>query len=255
MITNSGRTAIGTALAEGLVGSVAIGIGVSDASVEDTHLDFETYRAEVRARAYDPISQSVIYSATIPSDISTKISEIGLFSATPGDIYGGFVSTFSEDAEDWTAGTWTEDNIRYGTTGLTVSQQTASTQSTVRQALVEARNSDIVQVAYHGTGGNVEIRLTGTDEDYFSMTFPVGNGYNVVSKKISELVPTGVPSVQAVSGITVIHSGTGNITLDAIRVTSDISGDNLIHRQKLAEVKSKAEGIPMDVDIPIEVTV
>lgn len=252
MITVSGDAAIGQLLADGLGAYIAVGSGTSSPSVNDERLEFEVYRVPVRSRSYDPDTKVVTYTATFPDSVELVVNEVGLLGSTYSTIPGGFVAMFDQGSEEWSGGTWTNQNIRVGEEGLNISGGTASSTGATRVALATTGKSDIVQVAYFGSGGDVEMRLTNTDTDYFSATFAAGNGLGVFSIPVHQMTAVGDPEIVSVAGVTVIHSGEGSVTMDAIKIAQVVGEDDLIIRQRFTPGHRKVAGMPLDIEVPIQ---
>lgn len=252
MITVSGDVAIGRLLSESLGSYIAVGCGTGTPSPNDERLDFEVYRAPIRSRSYDPTTKTVVYAATIPDSIALTVNEVGLMFANHSILPGGFIAMFDQDAEEWSAGEWVSTNVRVGVEGLNISGDTAVTTGATRVALTTTGKSDLIQVAYFGAGGQAEVRLTNTDTDYFSMTFPTANGFGVYNIPIHELAIVGDPEIVSVQGVTVIHSGSGSVTMDSIRVTPTAFDEDLILRQRFAPGHKKVPGMPLDIEVPIQ---
>ena len=90
MITKFGKRFITSYLANGLnfnQKDIAIGIGSTAATVNDTDLEFEFYRTGVSLGSIDiqtntstgQTTYAVVYKATLPTDAEGIISEIGIF--------------------------------------------------------------------------------------------------------------------------------------------------------------------------------
>lgn len=251
MITNEGKVMFGEALAAGVGGFIAIGVSQTAPTADDVALGFEVIRVPVRTAEYDVAGGRVVYSATVPEHLGLKIGEVGLVSTASSSQSSGIVTSFDPSFEDWSTGTWVTDNVRVGSEGLRLSGQTSASFGALRESLLDVRAADTVQVAYHGAGGDVEVRLVNTDDDYFSFTFPAGTGYNVRSIPVRDLTAVGEPNISSTSGVVVIHSGTGSVTMDAIRVNSPGEAESLAVRQRFTQLYTKTEGMPLDIDIPV----
>lgn len=252
MITTGGSAAIGNTIAQMLSANIAVGVGESTPAVGDTGLDFEVYRGPVRVRSYDATTKRVVLAATIPEDIDVSISEIGLF--TGESEAGGIVTSFDSMMEQWDVSTWTDLNNRVGGSALEVSMTTANLDSTGSVALSNIQQSDMFQVAYHGAGGAVEVRIKNTDEDYYMFNFTPQTGYNIASTPVSALTKVGSPDLASSNGVSVTHSGSGSVTMDAIKIDSATDGDTLIARQVITPVK-KVPGRPLDIEIALVINV
>lgn len=250
MILESGKDAIGMTLARSLMPYAVIGVGSSAVSASDTQLDFEVLRVPTRAANYDAATKTITYTATIPAELELSLSEIGLVSLISGNTSSGIITTFDETVEQWTGGSWVTNGVRIGSTGLNVSAATVKTLDQ-RPMSVELTNGDTLQVAYYGAGGSVEVRLNNTDADYLSFSFTPTAGHNVASTPISAMTRTGDVNLASINGITVVHSGSGSVTMDGIKVSAPVGDDVLIVRQKLAANYSKIAGMPLDIEIPV----
>jgi hypothetical protein len=254
MITAAGENAIGAALAYNLGTHIAVGVGSTAPTLNDKQLNFEVARAEVRTRSYDPTTNALIFTATLPDHLDIFINEVALLSTPFGNPTGGIVTKFDQSLEDWTGGTFTTNNVRVGATGLTVALGTASTSAGTRVALTESAQSDIFQVAFFGAGGTVEVRLTNSTTDYHAFTFPATAGYNVVSVPVHTMTKTGTPDLASANGVTIVHSDSGSVTMDAIRISSEQATDTIVVRQTFAPAQRKVAGMPLDIEIPLGVT-
>lgn len=251
MITSEGRTESGRVLANYLGSHVAVGIGSTAPSATDTSLVFEVFRAPVRSRAYDPNTKRVVITATIPDHLELYVAEIGLVNSA--DSGGGLVTTFDSNSEEWVGGSWTSTGIRVGADGLNLSASSATTAAGSRNALSNYRSSDVIQVAYYGEGGTVQVSFENTAADYHHFSFTANTGYNVYSIPVSSLTKVGSPDLSSSTGVTVTHSGTGSVTMDAIRVNSISEEESLIVRQVMGAARRKVAGMPMDIEIPFVV--
>lgn len=252
MITTAGSAAVGRLLADGLAGYIAVGSGTAVPTVDDERLEFEVYRAPIRSRSYDPNTRTIVYTATVPDDVALTVNEVALVGSSYSTLPGGFIANFDSGSEEWDGGNWVEENIRVGDEGLNIAASTASSTGATRVALSSTGKSDSVQVAYFGAGGNVEVRLTNTDTDYFSMTFPAGSGHGVFTIPIHALTVVGEPEIISVNGVTVIHTGAGSVTMDAIKVTPMIADEDIVVRQRFTPGRKKIAGMPMDIEVPLQ---
>ena len=108
MITKFGKRFITSYLANGLNFSkkdIAIGIGSTAASVNDTDLEFEFYRSGVFLGSSDiqtntgtgVTTYSVVYKTTLPTDVEGVIYEMGLFPSVDiknTDYSSNYISSF-----------------------------------------------------------------------------------------------------------------------------------------------------------------
>lgn len=239
-------------LATSMNAFISVGIGSAAPAPTDNKLGFEVARAEITNSSYDAATRTVMYKATLPSDAEFSMSEVALVASGSTATSGGLLTAFDQTIEEWTGGTWSESNILIGSTGLNVALGTASRLNPEGRTM-PLRNSDTVQVAYFGAGGNVEIRLGNTATDYLSFTFTAQTGHNVSQKVVREMTRTGEVSLESINTITIIHSGSGSVTMDAIRVTPEADEETLVVRQKLGTSYRKVAGMPLDIEIPLVV--
>jgi len=114
MITKFGKRFITSYLANGLnfnKKDLAIGIGSTAVTANDTDLEFEFYRSGVFLGSTDiqtnpstgQTTYAVVYKTTLPTDVEGVISEIGLFPTTTlssTDYSSRYISSF-EDVTLW----------------------------------------------------------------------------------------------------------------------------------------------------------
>lgn len=251
MITNAGSGAIGRTLSEGLGGYIAIGVGNSAPQADGERLDFEVYRTEIRSRSYDATTKTIIYAATLPDSVEAFISEVAILTSPENTSAGGLIAVFDPTSEDWSTGEWVQTDIRVGEDGLKLANQVAATKGATRVSLATTGQADLVQIAYVGTGGNVEVMLMNTDEDYFSVSFSATLGYNVHTVPMHEMTVFGTPDINSVSGVAVSHSGVGSVVMDAIKVTPIQENESMLLRQLFSTPHRKASGMPLDIEIPV----
>lgn len=250
MITTSGDQTIGTLIATQLGGFVAIGVGGSVPNVNDEELDFEVLRLPIRSRTYDANTRTVTYTSTVPENMELVIAEVGIVSAPAITPSSGMITAFSED-EMWTGGTQTTVNSRVGGSGLNIALETVSSIESNKSALSDIKLTDQIQVAYHGAGGSVEVRFENTPTDYYGFTFTPAAGYNVYKIPVGQMTKVGGPDLSGALGVTIIHSGSGSVTMDAIRINSKIDDERLLVRQRFVTPYTKIEGMPLDIEIPV----
>lgn len=251
MITDSGSNAIGRLLADGLGAYIAVGVGTSTPASDNESLDFEVYRAPVRARSFDAATRTVIYAATIPDSLTMQISEVGLLTSSANTDASGMVTEFNDELEVWEGGEFVSEGVRVSGTGLRLAVGETFTEAAGRLAFQSARLSDTMQVAYVGAGGQVEVRFENGPDDYHSLKFTPLTGYNVASVQIRSLDKVGSPDLNSSTGIRVLHTGTGNVIMDAIRVKSITEDESLLVRQRFPQAYTKVEGMPLDIEVPV----
>lgn len=252
MITDVGSLIVGRTLADNLGTHIAVGVGESVPSVGDTGLDFEVFRMPVRVRSYDPQSNTVVLAATMPESLDVVVSEVALLQSSSNAGSFGILENFSETSE-WVNGSHETANMRIGGGGLRVSQEEASVSENSFGASSDLQNSGSVEVAYFGEGGDVEVRLKTGSTDYYSFSFTAEAGYNVYSVPVYNLAVTGEPMLNSINSMSVTHSGTGAVVLDAIRAKADYDDESVIIRQVFNQPFQKIEGMPTDVEISVVV--
>lgn len=234
MITTAGRLHIKKYLAEivpHIAQSIALGIGTSPESVEQTTLDFEVIRADITNISYDFTTDRIIYKATIPPSFVGTIYEAALFSQSSNTLAQGFGSTMItafDTGELWTGSFAT--GTRYGADGLSLTPAASSTVTNTLSGLSRdfSGYSDNDQFSFAFNVGNANTSTLSfmfmTDSSNY-YTFALGAqtaGYKITKVNKSTATVTGTPTWEFITQIQVTATsgsgGASSILLDAIRI-------------------------------------
>lgn len=289
MITKFGKRFITSYLANGLSFNkkdLAIGIGSTAATVNDTDLNFEFYRSGVFLGSTDiqtnpstgQTTYAVVYKTTLPTDVEGVISEIGLFPTTTlsnTDYSSRYISSF----EDPTM--WTDAN---GDQPTTVNSPTPQIGSSYFSITAQANQRNYYQISTsfdmsgYGVNDTISIAFNQTDlhldyvyvrfyssstaykEIRFAGTASIGN--KILTTSISNLLNSTYSSTDAVdfSSITTIEVGikaknsNSEALLDGLKINDDNTYNSqygLISRSVLTTPIVKQLGVEMDIEYKI----
>ena len=262
---------------------IALGIGSTPATANDTQLNFEFYRAEVNVSSVDiQTSQTtgqstygVVYKTTIPVDVSGIINEIGLFpSITLGttDFASRSISSF-EDNQSWVdiSGSYpslvTVSSPRIGPYYMSI--QAASSQSKnyfydFNLDISGYSANDSMTMAYYQSDLNLDyvfLRTYDSNNNYYEIRYPAENtiGYKVNPLNLSSLYSSGfasgVPDQTSIVKISVgakaKSSGATTVLLDGLRINDEDAfrvDYGMISRSVLTNVITKTLGKQMDIE-------
>jgi hypothetical protein len=286
LITKFGKRYITQALA-GLNGNdkkdIAIGIGTTAPSVNDTQLKFEFYRSQANTQSIDiqtstvdgSTSYGVIYKTTLPTDASGVINEVGLFpSITFGttDYQSKIISTF-ENRTEWfdsegNLPTLAVDPVPpIGSSWMTV----ASVAGAIKEYsyntfldLIGYGSNDSLTLAYRQTDSNLDytfIRLYSSDVDYYEIRFDAtspGNKLNSITLKDvydnTYGFNAGSPSKEIIKisvGVKANGTSSSTVLFDGLRINDEDSfrmDYGLISRSVLSNPQTKTLGKQMDIE-------
>ena len=187
MILTNGKRAIGNTLSNALGTHIAIGIGGTLPTVADQYLEFEVWRGEINARAFDPDTNTVHWKTTIPAEFEGSVVEVALIAADLNEVHSMLITTAVEDVESWTGGTWTTEGIRMGPTGINVAAGTA-TLTGMTTNLSSFSPKDYFQMAYNATvaGDTVTVTIYTDDANYITGNFTLSAGYHIAEQRIED---------------------------------------------------------------------
>lgn len=268
---------------------VAIGIGSTSASIDDTRLDFEWYRLPVSYGSTDiqtvngVTTYSVIYKTTLPQNIAGTISEIGLYPSSRVSINeydSKFISDFTDNL------TWTDelnqnpniesntDTTTYSKIGNSVLKMVAGTNDPTEYTNSESvlnlsgySTADSISLAYYKYDANllsIKLRLYTSDSDYYEYTItPLsGTGYKLqsdISLSTVLLNPVGSPNLSSISKIGFLITPTsGNATavgMDGFRINDEDTFDpefGIISRSILSTPIIKLAGRQIDLEYKLD---
>jgi hypothetical protein len=292
LITTAGKRAIVSFLAGAGAGwsdAIAIGAGTAAAVVGDSALQLEYDRQGTLAKAVvfnggGAGIHRVICKATIPSNVSGWINELGIFSQ-----YEGSSQTSSNtmlaglfDDEDWevySGGTWIDiatapdtSNSRVGANATTLTSGTTLTKYRVNLADTDYTlfgASDRLKFGAYlisGTLSAVTIKFYTDDSNYFAYTpttatfCSASTGvYTASSFLKSNWTATGSPTWSNISSMGVditATSGTVNVAFDAARFEDADSYDEsycLVSRSVLSPAIQKVAGTELDIEYYLDI--
>ena len=265
---------------------IAIGIGNTAASVNNTQLEFEFYRSAVSLGSIDiqtnsltgNSTYSVVYKTTIPADIVGTIYEVGLFpTATDGnsDYSSRFISTF-ENNLNWlddsgvVASTTTTPTPRIGNTWFSISATSnASNKYNLATTfdLSGYSQNDSLTLAFKQQDTNLDyvfIRFYSSASDYYEMRFAGDSSLlnkvstSVLSNLYSSGFTSGSPDATAINKISVgakaKSTGGTTVLLDGLRINDEDTFNtysSIISRSVLTTPITKSYGREIDVEYRI----
>jgi hypothetical protein len=231
---------------------IALGIGETSATVNDTRLEFETYRLPVIFGSTDiqtsegVTTYSVIYKTTLPVDVAGRITEVGLYPSTRSSIIN-FDSKFISDFNSYLE--WFDesglhpdvdsDYARIGNDLVLMQSNSGEAQEYISNVpgldISGYGVSDTFKLAYYKYDTNlnsIQIRFYSSDTDYyyFTPTVASGTGYKLSSDiLLSELITSGSPDKRSIVKIGVVLTPTGSTTtevgMDGLRVNDEDTFD------------------------------
>jgi hypothetical protein len=286
LITKFGKRYITQALA-GINGNdkkdIAVGVGSTSPTVNDTQLEFEFYRSQASMESIDiqtssvdgTTSYGVIYKTTLPTDAAGQINEVGLFpSVTFGttDYQSKIISTF-EDTTQWTdsssnTGVSVVDPIPpIGSSRMSVTS-TAGVEKeysyTSLLDLIGYGSNDSLTLAYRQSDNNLDyvfVRLYSSDVDYYEIRFDgtsIGNKLsNILLKDIYDNTygyNSGTPTQDVIKisvGAKANSATTSSVLFDGLRINDEDTfriDYGMISRSVLSTPQVKSLGKQMDIE-------
>lgn len=268
---------------------IAVGIGSSAPSANNTGLDFEFYRSQVNLSSVDIQTSpttglstyGVVYKTTLPVEIAGVISEIGLFpSITLGatDYASKSLSNFS-DYQQWTnddgsySNSVTDPTPRIGSNHLSLSATALNRNQYSANLEIDITGysaNDSLTVSYVQSDLNLDylfVRMYSSSTDYYEIRYPadLAIGNKIKSLTLNNLYSSGFESgtpdsssiIKISVGIKAKSSGTANVLLDGIRINDEDSfrtDYGLISRSVLTSPITKSIGRQMDIEYRLGLT-
>jgi hypothetical protein len=267
---------------------IAIGIGSSSATVNDTQLDFEFYRSAVNLSSVDiqtsPLTgvstYGVVYKTTIPVDVSGIINEMGLFPSTTfgtTDYASRSISSF-EDSKLWIDSVGASPSLvmtsspKIGAYYLSIDAASSQSKNYFYDFSLDISGysaNDSMTLAYYQSDLNLDyiyFRAYDSNNNYYEMRYPAENaiGYKVKSLKLNNLYSSGFTSgtpdqnsiVKISIGVKAKSSGATNVLLDGLRINDEDSFRSdygMISRSVLSpgNLITKSLGKQMDIEYRI----
>ena len=247
---------------------------ISDAN---SRLGFEFYRVPIRQGGIDidtttsPTTYTVIFSATLPTNISGKINEIGIYSGQSyaRHLYGSkFISNF-ELPYEWTPEpTLDQVNSRVLDSSLTFTSNSTSPREytyPLSDLDISGYNPlDTMCLCYKANDANlssIKVRLYSSDSDYIQFTFS-GHvvGDNIKSVFMSSGVTTGTFNSESVSKVGIIITPTAaqtSVSMDGLRINDEDTFDpeyGLIARSILDSTMIKVLGRESKIEFKLDLS-
>ena len=270
---------------------IALGIGSTSATENDTRLEFEFYRLPVSLGSINieddgvgGFTYSAIYKTTIPQDISGVISEIGLYPgqrASTNSYDSKFITSF-ENNYTWLDSSNNSPQLKANnTTDPFLSKigehmvQFDVAQSSSKEYINSIVNIDLsgysvndsLTLAYKKKDNNVtkiRVKLYSSDTQYYYADFTPtsGTGDKIQSISMSSVFsnisatapdPTNITKI----GIEVTASSGGATTVyfDGLRINDEDTFDpsyGLISRSLLSTPLQKPSGRPVDIEYKLK---
>jgi len=232
---------------------IAIGIGSTAASVNDTQLGFEFYRSPVTMSSIDIQTNSttgissygVVHKTTIPVDVVGVISEIGIFptvSLSSTDYASNSISTF-EDNQSWadSSGAFpsvlTTPTPKIGTYYLSMGAAASGTKQYFNNFNIDISGYsalDSLTIAYRQTDLNLDyvfVRMYDSNNNYYEIRYAgdvstgdkiklltlnnfYSSGYGVGAPDQTSIVKIGV-------GVKAKSSGSTAVLFDGLRINDE----------------------------------
>jgi len=259
---------------------MALGIATNaEYALSDTNsrLGFEFYRVPIRQGGIDvdtsvsPVKYTVIYSATIPTNIAGKINEIGIY---PGQSYSRnlydskFISNFELPYKWSPEPALDQTDYRVGDSSLIFTSNAAAAKEYTH--LLDSMDvsgynpSDTLSFSYKVNDANLsslKVRLYSSDTDYLQFTF-TGHavGYNVKSLLMSAGVSTGTFNAQSVIKLGIVVTPTSaqtSVSMDGLRINDEDTFDpeyGLIARSLLDSTMIKVIGREAAIEFKIDLS-
>ena len=235
--------------------SIALGVGSTSATVNDTQLGFEFYKSPVSMSSIDIQTSSstgistygVVYKTTLPVDVAGIINEVGLFpsvSLSSTDYASNSISTF-EDNQSWTdsvgvaATSVTTPFPKIGTSYLSIGSSSSQLKEYFYNFNIDISGYsalDSLTLAYYQSDTNLDyifVRTYDSNNNYYEIRFPgsVTAGYKINSLTLNNLYSSGFGSgtpdqssiVKVSVGTKAKASGATTVLFDGLRINDEDS--------------------------------
>ena len=259
---------------------MALGIATStEYALSDTNsrLGFEFYRVPIRQGGIDidtsvsPAKYTVIYSATIPTNLAGKINEIGIYSGQSysKNLYESkFISNFElpykwspEPALDQTDYRVGDSSLIFTSTGAAAKEYTYDLGDI---DLSGYNPSDTLSFSYKVNDANLsslKVRLYSSDTNYLQFTFTGHSvGYNIKNLNMSTGVSTGTFNAQSVVKLGIVVTPTSaqtSVSMDGLRINDEDTFDpeyGLIARSILDSTMIKVIGREAAIEFKLDLS-
>jgi len=259
---------------------IALGIANnSEYQLSDTNsrLGFEFYRIPARVGGIDidasvtPTKYTVIYSATIPTNVAGKINEIGLYPgirSSKNDFDSKFITDFQLPF-DWSPVPEVDDiNYRIGDSSLLFKSNGTQEREYVTPLTafdLSGYNSlDTICFSYKVNNqflSSIKVKFYSSDVDYYQLTFDQNSlGYQIQNKNISDFITVGNPRLDSIKflGITIVPTTSeSSISVDGLRINDEDSFDpiyGMIARSNLETEVIKVIGRESQIEFKLDLS-
>ena len=265
---------------------IALGVGSTAATVNDTQLGFEFYKSAVSMNSIDIQTDSstgistygVVHKTTIPVDIAGTINEVGLF---PNVILGSTdyasnsISTF-EDNQSWTdstgayASSVTTPFPKIGTSYLSIGASASQSKEYFNNFSIDVSGYsalDSLTLAYYQSDTNLDyvfVRMYDSNNNYYEIRYAgdASTGYKIKSLTLNNLYSSGYGSgtpdqtsiVKISCGVKAKSSGATVALFDGMRINDEDSfrtDYGMISRSVLTTPITKSLGKQMVIEYRI----
>jgi hypothetical protein len=268
---------------------IAIGIGSTAVTENDTQLEFEFYKSRVTLSSPEIQTSSVtglstygiVYKTTLPTDVAGTINEIGLFpSVTLGttDYSSRSISNF-ENGQYWLDDSEVAATIvstpapLIGSYYMPITATSSSSKKYSYNLILDLSgysSNDSMTIAYKQNDTNLDyifIRAYSTTTDYYEIRFAGDSSTglkikslslaNLYSNQYSSGSPDSTSIVKLSVGVKAKSSGNTTVLLDGLRINDEDSFKidyGLISRSVLSTPIIKSLGKQMDIEYRLGVS-
>jgi hypothetical protein len=265
---------------------IALGVGSTAATVNDTQLGFEFYKSPVSMNSIDIQTNSstgistygVVHKTTIPVDVAGIINEVGLFpsvSLSSTDYASNSISTF-EDNQSWldSAGasptTTTTPFPKIGTSYLSIGASASQSKEYFYNFNLDVSGYsalDSLTLAYYQNDTNLDyvfVRMYDSSNRYYEIRYEgdLSIGYKIKSLTLNNLYSSGFGSgspdqtsiVKISCGVKAKSSGSTTALFDGMRINDEDSfrtDYGMISRSVLSNPITKSLGKQMVIEYRI----
>jgi hypothetical protein len=259
---------------------MALGISTNaEYALSDTNsrLGFEFYRVPIRQGGIDidtsvsPVKYTVIYSATLPTNIAGKINEIGIYSGQSytRNLYDSkFLSDFELPYKWSPEPALDQTDYRVGDSSLIFTSNAALPKEyTYDLGTMDVSGynpSDTLSFSYKVNDANLsslKVKLYSSDTDYLQFTFTGHSlGYNIKNLNMSTGVSTGTFNPQSVVKLGIVVTPTTaqtSVSMDGLRINDEDTFDpayGLIARSILDSTMIKVIGREASIEFKLDLS-
>jgi hypothetical protein len=270
---------------------IALGIGTTTATENDTRLEFEFYRLPVTLGSINieddgagGFNYYIIYKTTIPQDVSGVVTEIGLYPGERKSINSfdsKFITSF-ENNYTWLDSSNNSPQLKANNTtdpflskigehmvqfDVNTSTSKEYTNSIVNLDLSGYSVNDSLSIAYKKKDTNVtkiRVKLYSSDTQYYYADFtPLsGTGDKIQSVSMSTIfsntsaTPPDATSITKIGiEVTAGAGGATTVYFDGLRINDEDTFDpsyGLISRKILTTPLQKPSGRPVDIEYKLQ---